>query len=115
MASIDNAINQALEEWQEVQQEWNLDQVVAIRYALINAILEEFLDVSAPRIISGFRDPNKNRRVGGVPNSQHLVGRAIDLQQGGQLGTFVDFWEWFGGRWGGRFTDPSPGHFDLGS
>jgi len=30
-------------------------------------------------IISGFRDHTHNRRVGGVSNSQHVEGRAIDL------------------------------------
>lgn len=31
------------------------------------------------RIASGFRSVSHNRRVGGSPNSQHTIGRAIDI------------------------------------
>jgi len=31
------------------------------------------------RIMSGYRDPRYNRAVGGVKNSQHLLGRAADI------------------------------------
>ncbi|MFQ6099084.1 MAG: YcbK family protein [Armatimonadota bacterium] len=30
-------------------------------------------------VASGYRTPERNRQVGGVPNSQHLLGRASDL------------------------------------
>lgn len=31
------------------------------------------------RVSSGYRDPDRNRRAGGVPNSNHLTGRAGDF------------------------------------
>lgn len=33
-------------------------------------------------IISGYRSPEHNRRVGGATNSQHLYGRAADIPSG---------------------------------
>ncbi len=31
------------------------------------------------RVASGYRDPERNRQVNGVPNSMHLTGRAVDF------------------------------------
>ena len=31
-------------------------------------------------IISGYRDPAHNKKIGGVPNSQHLFGKAADVE-----------------------------------
>lgn len=34
------------------------------------------------RIVSGYRSPAYNRRIGGARNSQHIYGRAADLEPG---------------------------------
>lgn len=34
------------------------------------------------RIVSGYRSPETNRRVGGARYSQHLLGRAADIPEG---------------------------------
>ena len=36
------------------------------------------------RITSGYRSPELNVRVGGVPNSQHTLGEAADIHTGGK-------------------------------
>ncbi len=36
---------------------------------------------SSLRIVSGYRCPTHNARVGGSPASQHLTGRAADLER----------------------------------
>jgi uncharacterized protein YcbK (DUF882 family) len=32
------------------------------------------------QVISGYRTPKHNRRIGGAPKSQHLQGRALDIK-----------------------------------
>lgn len=34
------------------------------------------------RIVSGYRSPSYNARVGGAPNSQHMYDRAADIPSG---------------------------------
>ncbi len=52
----------------------------------IKALVEEVLDparekLGMPIIVnSGFRCPLHNKRVGGVPNSQHMKGQAADIR-----------------------------------
>jgi uncharacterized protein YcbK (DUF882 family) len=31
-------------------------------------------------VLSGYRCPEHNRRVGGAPNSQHILGKAADIR-----------------------------------
>lgn len=68
------------------------------------------------RIISARRSEERNREVGGAPQSRHLRGLAIDL--GGlsdaDLRALGQIWKSWGGRWGGDFSTPSPRHFDAG-
>ena len=57
-------------------------------------LLEPARQVVGPIIInSGFRNPDVNRRVGGVKNSQHLQGCAADIrpQDSIQFQHLVDF------------------------
>jgi uncharacterized protein YcbK (DUF882 family) len=35
---------------------------------------------SAVKIVSGYRSPAHNRVIGGAPNSQHMLGKAADIQ-----------------------------------
>lgn len=42
----------------------------------------ESIRASGANITSGFRDPRRNRRVGGVPGSDHLNADALDLTPG---------------------------------
>lgn len=49
-------------------------------------------------IISGYRDPAHNKRVGGADSSQHLYGRAADISQSyGASYSFVKSLKHFGG------------------
>ena len=57
-------------------------------------LLEPARQVVGPIIVnSGFRCEEVNRRVGGVRNSQHLVGQAADIRplNPGQFQRLVDF------------------------
>lgn len=74
-------------------------------------------------IISGRRSVAVNTDVGGAFRSQHLHGRAIDVQVMGYRREQIPGWwwnqlgaygEWLGLRWGGRFQTRDVNHFDLG-
>ena len=57
-----------------------VQQISNMMYGCRN-LLEPARQVVGPIIInSGFRNPDVNRRVGGVKNSQHLQGQAADIR-----------------------------------
>lgn len=64
---------------------------------------------NAIKINSGFRTLSYNKQVGGSPNSQHLVGKALDLQppKGVAIETFYEELksnaEWFGIKGLGKY------------
>ena len=76
-----------------------LQDVANMTYGCI-MLLEPARQVVGPIIInSGFRCEAVNRRVGGVRNSQHLVGQAADIrplnpQQFQSLVDFLKSWEY---------------------
>ncbi len=58
----------------------------AVHEFVLRVILAFLLDRGAfagQRLTSWHRDPEENERVGGVPDSQHLIGSAWDLAPGG--------------------------------
>ena len=67
--------------------------VVNLTYGC-NQLLEPARQIVGPIIInSGFRNEAVNRRVGGVRNSQHLIGQAADIRPKDptQFQSLVDF------------------------
>ena len=76
-----------------------MQDVVNLTYGCL-WLLEPARLIVGPIIInSGFRNEDVNRKVGGVRNSQHLVGQAADIRpkDPAQFQTLVDFfksWEY---------------------
>ena len=70
-----------------------LQDVANMAYGCI-MLLEPACQVVGPIIISsGFRNSRVNRQVGGVANSQHLIGQAADIrpQDPAKFQSLVDF------------------------
>ena len=66
---------------------------LACRHCGINGVVQSLLDaiealrlkVGAPVIVNcAYRCPAHNTAVGGVPNSQHVLGRAADIRVAGK-------------------------------
>ena len=71
----------------------SMQVVVNLTYGC-HLLLEPARQIVGPIIInSGFRNEAVNRRVGGVKNSQHLIGQAVDIrpQDPSQFQRLVDF------------------------
>ena len=76
-----------------------MQDVVNLTYGCLWLLEPARLIVGSIIINSGFRNENVNRQVGGVRNSQHLVGQAADIRpkDPAQFQTLVDFfkkWEY---------------------
>ena len=61
---------------------------------LDHRLLEKLQDlrdrVGAPvNITSGYRSPEYNKRIGGSPNSQHILGRAADIKVPGHSPEYI--------------------------
>lgn len=68
-------------------------------------------------VTSWFRDPETNRRVGGVSNSQHLLGHAADVYPLRYDGREFEKWceaNWPGGVGRGQNSGRGFTHLDLG-
>lgn len=68
-------------------------------------------------VTSWFRDPETNRRVGGVSNSQHLLGHAADIYPLRYDGREFEKWceaNWPGGVGRGQNSGRGFTHLDLG-
>lgn len=50
---------------------------------LNNVLVDALIAAGSPPIISGYRNPKRNRRAGGVPKSMHLQGKAADIDMSG--------------------------------
>ena len=76
----------------------SMQVVVNLTYGC-HLLLEPARQIVGPIIInSGFRNEAVNRRVGGVKNSQHLIGQAADIRpqdpkQFQRLVEFLKTWE----------------------
>ena len=76
-----------------------MQDVVNLTYGCLWLLEPARLIVGSIIINSGFRNENVNRQVGGVRNSQHLLGQAADIRpkDPAQFQTLVDFfkkWEY---------------------
>jgi hypothetical protein len=57
------------------------DKVIKNLELLVKNILQPIRDHfdKAIHVVSGYRSPGLNKKVGGASNSQHLIGQAVDI------------------------------------
>lgn len=56
---------------------------IAVRLTYVAQYLERLRQFTGPiRVNSGYRSPEVNKAVGGVKNSQHITGSAVDITFG---------------------------------
>lgn len=58
----------------------DIQQLLCLHYGCLMLLEPARLEVGPIIINSGFRNDNVNRKVGGVKNSQHLLGQAADIR-----------------------------------
>ena len=59
------------------------DPELIVRLERLRAVVSARRGVDSPlRVLSGYRDPAYNAKVGGAKDSQHLYNRAADIQSG---------------------------------
>lgn len=71
-------------EFNQKQEQLDLEKVV-VNPVLVENLekLRELIGNKPIRVNSGYRTKEYNKRVGGVKNSQHLVGNAADIESEG--------------------------------
>lgn len=69
---------------------------------------------AAVHINSGYRCPDHNRAIGGVPDSQHVAGKAADIAVRGHSPVVVSAWAWEYGGFGGVGKYGTFTHVDTG-
>ncbi|WP_207537217.1 YcbK family protein [Sabulicella rubraurantiaca] len=83
----------AIEEFSEVMRDWRTGEVKQFDPAVLDLLwrLGREARVSEFSVLSGYRSPRTNAAVGGVPGSQHLSARALDIWlPAGRLGTAIE-------------------------
>jgi zinc D-Ala-D-Ala carboxypeptidase len=61
-------------EWKSKGNGW-----IKVHRHLVRCLVEYKKRYGKPTIVSGYRDPLRNRQIGGASNSQHLYGNAADI------------------------------------
>lgn len=111
-----------------LQVEWGLDSRLAYLVGLLQGLFVTY-GLDPVRITSGYRSPERQSRlqnrwdagdrdglvVRPASRSWHMQGLAVDVStRSSNFELFRENMESFSGvRWGGRFRNPDPVHFDL--
>jgi len=104
------SLDPAIRQWAEALLE------VAVAYRLGPHVLSTFRSFSEQqRLYEAYLRGESRNPVAPPGRSLHNYGHAFDLQVSTPEGQrwLGEVWEYWGGRWGGRFDDPN--HFDTGA